>query len=183
MVCSELWSTPVQSNQALYTDPTRLSDERFQTKPVSWTGDGISAQDDEKDGSSQNENENVSIFCDLRLAQADQIFMVITPNESLASEFKFRWDQKEKRFVEVIGGLMIRYEGLINGVVVSYQLIWSPAVAHHYHQSGTDIQVGWSNNDLLPPYTTDSTHTDTTQRYPSNPMKKAFLIIIGQFCI
>ena len=87
----------------------------------------------------QNENENVSIFCDLRLAQADQIFMVITPNESLASEFKFRWDQKEKRFVEVIGGLMIRYEGLINGVVGSYQLIWSPAVTQHMKHLASNI--------------------------------------------
>ena len=37
-------------------------------------------------------------------SRADQIFMVITPNESLAPEFKFRCGQKEKRYVEVIGG-------------------------------------------------------------------------------
>ena len=74
-------------------------------------------------------------------SRADQIFMVITPNESLAPEFKFRWGQKEKRFVEVIGGLMIRYEGLISWLVGSYQLMWSPAaVTHHCHlKSGKDI--------------------------------------------
>ena len=46
-------------------------------------------------------------------SSVDQIFMVITPNESLASEFKFRRGQKEKPFVEVIRGLTISYEGLI----------------------------------------------------------------------
>ena len=139
--CEQLWSMVCSSELCR---ATKLS---TQIPPVSLMSDSRRNQSRELEMASQlrmmrrmghiwswqNENENVSIFCDLRLAQADQIFMVITPNESLASEFKFRWDQKEKRFVEVIGGLMIRYEGLINGVVVSYQLIWSPDVAHHHH--------------------------------------------------
>ena len=144
-----LWTTvkhgllfwTVQSNQALYTDPHpslwwAIPDE---TSLVNWRWHLSSGWWDGWESDLDRMKMRMFPYFVTSGSKADQIFMVITPNESLASEFKFRWDQKEKRFVEVIGGLMIRYEGLINGVVGSYQLIWSPAVTQHMKHLASNI--------------------------------------------
>ena len=130
---SQLWTTlihvktsatPLHSSELWSVDSCcwHLSDERFQTKAVWWTGDGISSQDDEKDGRGMSDESQMKMTIFLYFvtsgSSVDQIFMLITPNESLASEFKFRRSQKEKRFVEVIRGLTISYEGLIIWVVL-----------------------------------------------------------------